>query len=346
MSFEIILQTNTSEINSLDKTLVTIATLTGTLRDNASIIDPIVLVEADLVDLKFVNYATIDTFGRSYFVNNITSVRTGLVELNCHVDVLSSFKTEIRANKGIIFRQEEDWNLYLNDGVIEVYQNPIVVTRKFPNGFEGESYVLILAGRNGSDPDNPSPGVLPGAGGNSSATKTPWGLAEYATAQLGKPYWFGTFGQTADQALLDNRKAAYPDYYTATDFPSQFGQRVHDCVGLIKGYRWSNSPTSPPTYNASQDVSVSGLYAQCSSIRGTIGDTKWTNTYQYMHGVCLFNQDFSHTGVSMGDGLGKVVEARGHAYGVVESNITDVGRTWKYWGVPDWMLEQTGIPVN
>ena len=27
--------------------------------------------------------------------------------------------------------------------------------------------------------------------------KTATGLVEYAIAQLGKPYWYGTFGQTA-----------------------------------------------------------------------------------------------------------------------------------------------------
>lgn len=342
MAFEIILQTNVSETNSLDKTLTTVATLTGTLRDGASIIDPIVLVEADLVDLKFVNYATINTFGRSYFVNNITSIRTGLVELNCHVDVLSSFKTEIRANKGIIFRQEEDWNLYLNDGVIEVYQNPIVVTREFPNGFDGESYVLVLAGRNGSDSTGLNPGVLPGAGGNDTNAKSSGGLYEYAVAQLGNPYWFGTFGQIADQALYDNRRAAYPAYYTATDFPSQFGQRVHDCVGLIKGYRWSATPTSAPVYNAAQDVSASGLFGECSSVAGFIGDQLWNNLYSGYAGICVFTRSLDHVGVSAGDGT--VVEARGHAYGVVRTNLTD--RPWYYYGMPDWMLDNTGIPVN
>ena len=31
--------------------------------------------------------------------------------------------------------------------------------------------------------------------------KTGQGLKEYAIAQLGKPYWWGTFGQRADGAL-------------------------------------------------------------------------------------------------------------------------------------------------
>ena len=340
MSFSIIIQRNDSETIKLDKILTTIATLTGVLREGSSIVNPTILVEADITTLTDANYLTVSAFGRSYFIKDIISQRNNLVELNCHVDVLSSFAANIRANRGIVFRQENDWNLYLNDGVIEVYQNPIVTTHKFPNSFNGESYVLALAGRMGSGAAGY--GTLPTAGGNSLDVKNSRGLIEYATAQLGNPYWMGTFGQIADAALYANRKSAYPDYYTATDLPSQFGQRVHDCVGLIKGYRWSDSPTSTPIYNAAQDVSVSGLYGECSAVMGFIGDQLWNNLYRAYAGICVFTQTLDHVGVSAGDGT--VIEARGHAYGVVRTNLSD--RNFYYYGMPDWMADNTGIPVN
>ena len=65
--------------------------------------------------------------------------------------------------------------------------------------------------------------------------KTASGLVAYCKAQLGKPYWMGTYGNTASAQLYKDNKARLPSYYTANDFPSQYGQRVHDCVGLIKG---------------------------------------------------------------------------------------------------------------
>ena len=340
MSFDVVVQENKSETIKLTKSLITLGTYTGELKDSSSIINPHILLEADLVNLISANYLTIPTFGRSYFINDIITVRTNLVEVTCHVDVLSSFATYIRQNKGIIFRQENDWNLYLNDGVLEVYQNPIVTTHEFPHGFDGQSYVLALAGRKAGGVYGP--GVRPGAGGNSLDAKSSRGLLEYAIAQIGNPYWMGTFGQTASQALYDNRKATYPEYYTASDFPSQFGQRVHDCIGLIKGYRWSDSPTSTPVYNPAQDVSASGLFGECSSIAGFIGDTLWNSLYSTYKGICVFTQTLDHVGVSAGDGT--VIEARGHAYGVVRTNLVD--RSWYYYGMPDWMMDNTGIPVN
>lgn len=54
-------------------------------------------------------------------------------------------------------------------------------------------------------------------------SKTNTGLVEYALAQLGRPYWWGTFGQRANAGLLAAKKQQYPSYYTASDFPSQYG---------------------------------------------------------------------------------------------------------------------------
>ena len=146
MSFQVLLQTNNSEKNKLDKDLVTISTISGTLKNETSIIDPVILIEADLTSLVSCNYITIPSFGRSYFVTNIRSIRRNLVEVSAHVDVLSSFASQIRNNVAIVRRQENRWNLYLNDGVFKVYQNPMVLTREFPTGFSTFEFVLAVAG--------------------------------------------------------------------------------------------------------------------------------------------------------------------------------------------------------
>ena len=156
--------------------------------------------------------------------------------------------------------------------------------------------------------------------------KTGKGLAEYAIAQLGRPYWWGTFGQRADGALYAQKKKQYPAYYTASDFSSQYGQKVHDCCGLIKGYLWCDTPDGSPKYNASQDVAVEGLYKKCSQ-RGNIGSIPETP------GVCVFMQSLGHVGVYIGGG--EVVEAMGHAYGVVKTRLA--GRGWACWGMPGWI---------
>ena len=156
--------------------------------------------------------------------------------------------------------------------------------------------------------------------------KTGQGLTEYALAQLGRPYWWGCFGQRADGALYAQKKKQYPGYYTAADFPSQYGQKVHDCVGLIKGYLWCDSPDGEPKYCGAQDVAVDGLYRKCSRKGGI-------TTLPETPGVCVFMANMGHVGVYIGNG--EVVEAMGHAYGVVKTKVA--GRGWAYWGMPEWI---------
>lgn len=149
-------------------------------------------------------------------------------------------------------------------------------------------------------------------------TKTAQGLVDYAKAQLGKPYWYGTYGNTASKGLYDYKKKQYPKYYTAKDFPAQYGQRVHDCVGLIKGYLWSDTPTSDPKYNKAQDKNANGMYDACE-VKGSI------NTLPEIRGLLLWRN--GHIGVYIGNGY--AIEARGHEYGVVKTRVKD--RNWTNW---------------
>lgn len=144
--FNITLQVNNSEKERLDKSITDIATISGTLREKTSLIDPVIVIEGDLSNYVNCNYMTIPAFNRSYFINNITSVSNNLFEISAHVDVLTTYKTQIRTNDAIIARQEKKWNLYLNDGVFKTYQNPFIVTKAFPNGFTSQHFVFSVAG--------------------------------------------------------------------------------------------------------------------------------------------------------------------------------------------------------
>ena len=142
----IILQKNSSEKNKMDKTLTTIYDIEGTLKDTTSIIDPVILFDGDLTDSVNINYMTIPIFNRSYFITNIKSIRNGLFEISGHVDVLTTYKSQIRGCQAIVEKQERKWNLYLNDGSLRVYQNPEVTTLTFPSGFNTMEFVFAVAG--------------------------------------------------------------------------------------------------------------------------------------------------------------------------------------------------------
>lgn len=151
------------------------------------------------------------------------------------------------------------------------------------------------------------------------------GLVLYAKAQVGLPYWYGTFGQTASPTLLNSKRKQYPSYYKSTDFNTQYNKRVHDCVGLIKGYLWSDTTTSKPKYNASQDVSAAGMYKNST----TKGDM---STFPAINGTLVYKKSgnrISHVGIYCVDGY--VYEAKGHKFGVVKTPYKKTD--WVLWSL-------------
>lgn len=138
----------TSPYNALDKTINTLLTLTGDLRDESEISNPDVLVGVDNTIPPQCNYCHIPEFNRYYYIREINAYRNSMFILHLHCDVLMSFKDYIRQCSGVVARQENNWNLYLDDNMFRAYANPIVQTKVFPSGFNQSdfSYILAVAG--------------------------------------------------------------------------------------------------------------------------------------------------------------------------------------------------------
>ena len=142
----IVLYVNASEINAVDKNLTELTTLTGTLREQSSIIDPVITISNIDNYIGQMNYAYIPEFNRYYFITNIESVRNNLWKVSFHVDVLFTYRDAIRANSAIIERNENEYDLKLNDGLFRTQQNPRIAQFPFPNGFNQWNFVLAVAG--------------------------------------------------------------------------------------------------------------------------------------------------------------------------------------------------------
>lgn len=140
----ITLYNNSSPPNFVNKTIVQVDSMEGTLRSPTSILDPVVTIERS--NPVGFNYAYIPEFNRYYYVTGISSETNRLIAIGMHVDVLMTYKTEIANMDAIIKRQENQYNLYLDDGIFKAYQNTKHKLIRFPNGFTEFSYILALAG--------------------------------------------------------------------------------------------------------------------------------------------------------------------------------------------------------
>ena len=119
--------------------------VTGTLREDCSIIDPVIKMSAVGTYLLTSNYAYISDFGRYYYITNIVCVGD-LFEVHMHVDVLMSFRGDIRTNNAVVSRQQKQYNLYLQDGVFKTYSQPHYEIKQFGTGFTDFQFVFCVAG--------------------------------------------------------------------------------------------------------------------------------------------------------------------------------------------------------
>lgn len=138
---------NLSDKIVVDKNITQLGSdVTGTLRENCSIIDPVIKVEGTVgSNITTCNYAYITEFARYYYITNIVCVGK-LFEVHMHVDVLMSFRGDIRTNNAVVSRQEKQYNLYLQDGVFKEQANPHYEIKKFPSGFNSFNFILAVSG--------------------------------------------------------------------------------------------------------------------------------------------------------------------------------------------------------
>lgn len=107
------------------------------------------------------------------------------------------------------------------------------------------------------------------------------------------------------------------------------GRMVADCVGLLKGFFWTENGTRKAGYgiNNCPDKSANGFFGLCS-------ETGNIETIPVTPGLAVWTD--GHIGISI-DGE-YAVEARSFNDGVVKTRIKD--RTWKKWGrLPPNMLD-------
>lgn len=125
--------------------------LTGSFRNDSSVINPIIRVEKTNPASQNYNYMYIPDFNRWYYINDIVQVRTQIWEIHGHVDVLYTWGGDIRKNLAVIDRSEQfdKANMYLDDGAFIMDSHKYVRVIPYPQGFTdtGEN-ILICAGGN------------------------------------------------------------------------------------------------------------------------------------------------------------------------------------------------------
>ena len=114
----------------------------------ATVVRPVLRVSSGLIGQN-VNYVYVEDLERYYYIRNWT-MENGFVTLECEVDVLMSFKNAIKQQNVIVSRQENKFNMYLEDSKYNILSTNAIRTIAFPSGFTGLALVLGVVGKNSS----------------------------------------------------------------------------------------------------------------------------------------------------------------------------------------------------
>lgn len=123
--------------------------LDGYLKNNTSVIDPVIVIEKNNPAKYNYNYMYIEEFNRWYFITDIVSLTNTTWEIHAHVDVLYSWYADIGNMECIISKTElyNNANFYYDDGSFVVDCRDSIELKEFSGGFnENGAYILICAG--------------------------------------------------------------------------------------------------------------------------------------------------------------------------------------------------------
>lgn len=139
---------NKSPVNKLTKEFASgTLSLTVLLKENTDFFMPTFIIQTDS-NLWEYNYIDGSSFsGRQYFITDVRSIGNNRYEVDAKTDVLSTWATQIRTNTAVIKRQQNLYNLYLDDPEFHVYNGERIQTLKFTTEFDKTlSYVLVVNG--------------------------------------------------------------------------------------------------------------------------------------------------------------------------------------------------------
>lgn len=138
------LQTTSTVLSSLE-------VCSGTYRGEVNIINPQITLEASEASIASCNYFTVynGSMVRYYWITEKTCLRTGIWQISGSADVRRTFLDAIKASYGVVARNENFYNMYLEDDKIPVMAKPTMNLYKFgstPFDRNTHSILLITAG--------------------------------------------------------------------------------------------------------------------------------------------------------------------------------------------------------
>lgn len=135
---------NSSDNNVLNKSISSTTSKTVVFKEDVDLIEPVIILQNDS-NVQNSNY--MQMLGRYYYITSIECMPGNLLKVKAKVDVLMSYKDQIRSNSAIITRNANNVNTYISDNKMKITAYTTVNTIKATSGFSSSlNYYLLAVG--------------------------------------------------------------------------------------------------------------------------------------------------------------------------------------------------------
>ena len=147
----VILYNNKSDKRQLVKNITEIKTLVAVAKGDINIISPTLIIQNFSTDF---NYCYISDFDRYYFVKSITLLTGQRIQIDLSVDVLMTYKEEIKKLTVNVLRYENIEPTFLTDSRIPLFSDTLQKVIEFPKNIfnleepseNSKNFLLTVAG--------------------------------------------------------------------------------------------------------------------------------------------------------------------------------------------------------
>ena len=142
---------NTSDKRNLNKSLTEIKTVSATAKGDINIISPTLIIQYFNTDF---NYCYISELNRFYYVNSLTLLSGQRLQIDLSVDVLMTYKEEIKNLTVNVLRYENIDPTFLTDSRIPLFSDTLQKVIEFPENIfnlenpseNSKNFLLTVAG--------------------------------------------------------------------------------------------------------------------------------------------------------------------------------------------------------
>lgn len=137
------LYVNSSDERKVDKVLSNKIEIDGNIRNTLPNTDLIIQIDfSNISNIQNYNYIKINE--KYYYIRDFEYINNSIIQYTLHIDVLMTYKNEIRKLKCVIKRNSENYNVYFHDNEISQLSYKPVQTKLFSNSevFQGNSFLL------------------------------------------------------------------------------------------------------------------------------------------------------------------------------------------------------------